>query len=92
MASVSLAWIYQEPEFGIDGHVKRILKRWKIFKPGLSDVNMERRIKSEVPKNLVGHFSRALVDHGQELCGYTPECHRCFLRNSCPSANKDLSW
>ena len=92
VASVSLAWIYEEPEFGIDVHVKRILKRLNMFPTHKSEIKIEKEIKSSLNTKQIGHFSRALVDHGQDVCGYTPECHRCFLRYSCPSANKDLSW
>jgi Predicted EndoIII-related endonuclease len=92
VASVSLAWIHQEPEFGIDVHVKRILKRWNLFPAGKTELQIEEDIKTNLDTKKIGHFSRALVDLGQDVCGYTPECHRCFLRYSCPSANKDLSW
>ena len=92
VASVSLAWIYEEPEFGIDVHVKRILKRWGVYPKNKGEIAVETEVKKAIDSKKIGHFSRALVDHGQDVCGYTPECHRCFLRYSCPSAGKDLSW
>ena len=94
VASITMAWVHQEPEFGIDAHVSRILKRWGYIDKKMSDVEVEQKVKSIIPPKQVGHFSRAFVDHGQQVCGFTPDCQNCYLRGSCPTAAKyaDLDW
>ena len=92
VASITMAWCHQEPEFGIDVHVKRILERWGYIKPKMSDIEIEEKVKEIIPRDKVGHFSRAFVDHGQQVCGYTPNCDGCYLRGSCPTAAKYLDW
>ena len=94
VASISMAWIHQAPEFGIDTHVTRILKRWGYIEEKCKDIDAEKRVKELIPEKQIGHFSRAFVDHGQSVCGFTPDCQNCFLRASCPCAAKhaDLEW
>jgi len=92
VASITMAWVHQKPEFGIDTHVKRILKRWNYITDEMSDVEVEAKVKTLIPEKQVGHFSRAFVDHGQQVCGFTPDCSNCFLRGSCPTAAKHLEW
>ena len=94
VASISMAWIHQAPEFGIDTHVIRILKRWGYIEEDCKDIDAEKRVKEIIPEKQIGHFSRAFVDHGQSVCGFTPDCQNCFLRASCPCAAKyaDLEW
>ena len=94
VASISMAWIHQAPEFGIDTHVTRILERWGYIEEGCKDREAERRVKELIPEKQIGHFSRAFVDHGQQVCGFTPDCQNCFLRASCPTAAKyaELEW
>ena len=92
VASITMAWVHQKPEFGIDTHVKRILQRWEYITPEMTDVEVERKVKRLIPEKQIGHFSRAFVDHGQQVCGFTPDCANCFLRGSCPTAAKHLEW
>ena len=42
VASITMAWVHQKPEFGIDTHVKRILKRWNYITDEMSDVEVEK--------------------------------------------------
>lgn len=94
VASVTMAWVHQAPEFGIDTHVSRILKRWGYIDEGLDEEQVETIVKRAIPEKQIGHFSRAFVDHGQQVCGYTPDCGSCFLKGSCPTGRKyaDLDW
>ena len=94
VASISMAWIHEAPEFGIDTHVTRILKRWGYIDEKCKDIEAERKVKELIPEKQIGHFSRAFVDHGHSVCGFTPDCQSCFLRSSCPTAAKyaDLEW
>jgi len=92
VASISMAWCYQQAEFGIDVHVKRILTRWGFITDKMDDIQVETIVKQAVPEEKIGHFSRSFVDHGQQICGYTPNCEKCYLRASCPTAAKHLEW
>lgn len=92
VSSVTLAWVHQAPEFGVDVHVRRIMERWKLVKAKVPEIQIEKLVKEHVPAEQLGHFSRSFVDHGQSVCGYVPDCHNCYLRNSCPSAAKYLEW
>ena len=94
VASVTMAWVHQAPEFGIDTHVSRILKRWGYIEDGMDDEQVETIVKRTIPEKQIGHFSRAFVDHGQQVCGFTPDCQNCYLKGSCPTAHKyaDLEW
>ena len=94
VASVTMAWVHQAPEFGIDTHVSRILKRWGFIDKGMDDEQVETIVKRTIPEKQIGHFSRAFVDHGQQVCGFTPDCENCYLKGSCPTARKyaDLDW
>ena len=92
VASVTLAWVHEAPEFGIDTHVSRILKRWGYVPDGMGDVEVEDLVKRTIPEKQIGHFSRAFVDHGQQVCVFTPDCENCFLKGSCPTAAKELEW
>ena len=84
VASITLAWVHNKPEFGIDTHVSRILRRWNFVPPKAKDADIEQLVHNTIPSNLIGHFSRAFVDLGQSYCQFTPSCHTCFLRHSCP--------
>ena len=89
VASVTLAWVYEAPEFGVDRHVRRILKRLKFVRAKASDREIEHLVKQKIPAKELGRFSRTLVDLGQEICGFTPRCKSCFLQKQCPSS---LEW
>ncbi len=94
VASVTMAWVHQAPEFGIDTHVNRILKRWGYIDDGLDEEQIETIVKRVIPKKQIGHFSRAFVDHGQQVCGFTPDCGNCYLKGACPTGRKytELDW
>ena len=92
VSSVTLAWIHEAPEFGIDVHVRRIMERWGYVADGMSEKGIEQLVKNEVTSDKLGHFSRAFVDHGQSVCGYVPDCANCYLNKACPSSSKYLDW
>ena len=92
VASVTMAWVHESPEFGIDTHVSRILQRFGYVSKDMDELQVEQVIKQTLPEQQIGAFSRAFVDHGQQICGFTPDCENCFLRASCPTAAKHLDW
>jgi endonuclease III len=92
VSSVVLAWVHEKGEFGVDTHVDRIMNRWGFADERASHSDMEKKVKVELSgTGKIGHFSRAFVDLGQDVCGFAPDCESCFLRGSCPAA-KDLEW
>ena len=92
VSSVTMAWVHEAPEFGIDVHVRRIMERWGMIAEKEKDYQVEIHVKKEVPSSQLGHFSRAFVDHGQSVCGYVPDCQNCYLRKCCPAAAKYMDW
>lgn len=85
-ASVILATVFDKTEFAVDLHVRRILSRLHLT-PAKSqtDLAIERFVTSTIDDQKLGHFSRALVDFGQDICGSKPRCNVCPL--DCPSRN-----
>ena len=89
VSSVVMAWVHRESTFGIDLHVRRILKRFRLL-TNEKDAEIEARVAREVPSEMIGKFSRTFVDMGQSVCGYTRNCHQCAFKKSCPSSL--LEW
>jgi endonuclease III len=93
VSSVTLAWTKQAPEYGVDVHVSRIMKRLGLVPEKANDKDIEAIAKAQIRPEQLGHFSRSFVDHGQSICSYSPDCGGCFLRSVCPMAqNKDFEW
>ena len=92
VASIVMAWVHLQGEFGIDTHVTRILKRWNYVPQQSKEIEIEEIVKRKIPAEQLGAFSRSFVDHGQRYCGYTPNCKACPLRGSCPSASQYIDW
>jgi endonuclease III len=74
VASVILATVYNQNEFAVDVHVRRIAKRFGI---NGDDLAIENHIRKNVSPKLWGHFSRSFVDFGQTKCAATPDCAGC---------------
>lgn len=89
IASVLLATLGNQDEFAVDYHVRRVFKRLGINPNGDTDQAYERLVAEQVNPSLWGHFSRALVDFGQDVCGYQPRCNLCTF--DCPSRRPDDS-
>jgi endonuclease III len=89
IASVVLATLGDRDEFAVDYHVRRVFKRLGINPTSDTDQAYERLVTQHVDSGLWGHFSRALVDFGQDICGHQPRCNLCAL--DCPSRRQDDS-
>ena len=76
VASVMLATVFNQNEFAVDLHVRRIMERWG-YKG--SDLALEQVVKENVDPALWGHFSRAFVDFGQTRCGHVSNCQGCTI-------------
>lgn len=73
-AAVVRGLVFDEPTFGIDIHVRRIVKRMRLVKPTANDKTIARVFGDVKNPHKV---SRAFVDFGKDVCGYTPSCNRC---------------
>ena len=96
VSSVTMAWVHQKGEFGIDVHVKRILSRLGLITGKERELEIEKMVKKQVDKKKIGHFSRSFVDFGQNVCGYIPNCESCPLNKVCPTGqsylSRELDW
>jgi endonuclease-3 len=92
VSSVVMAWVHNKPEFGVDVHVRRVLKRMGFIEGEERELEIEKQIKKIIPKDQIGPFSRSLVDVAKQYCGYITNCSGCPFRNSCPTAQKNLEW
>jgi len=88
IASIMMATIFGEEEFGIDLHVRRITKRMGIVKPSGGDYKIEREIRRHTRSEKLGHFSRSFVDFGQDVCGFHARCHVCPFADKCAFYNE----
>jgi len=70
-----------EKAFGVDLHVRRIVKRMGLVPIKASDAAIERLFLKECCNP--GRVSRALVDFGKDICSYTPQCNRCPFAKTC---------
>jgi endonuclease-3 len=87
VASVILATCFDQPEFAVDIHVRRIAARIGLVEEGVSDLTIEKVVKKAIPPQQLGHFSRAFVDFGQTVCGLRPRCSECSLTQHCRSVS-----
>jgi len=81
-ASVVSALAFGKDAFGVDLHVRRILKRMGIVEEKAIDRKIEKLALEEA--NSPGHLSRALVEFGQQYCRFHPSCKKCPLQKQCP--------
>ena len=70
-------------DFGVDLHVRRIAKRIGLVGEKANDIDIEKELIKNVPKEQLAAYSRAFVDFGKETCGADPDCANCFIKNQC---------
>lgn len=91
-ASIIMSLAHGECDyFGVDLHVRRILKRMGFFDDKISDLALEKTVNDIVPYQTdLGRFSRNLVDFGRDVCSFNPDCSRCQVKNliDCPTGSK----
>lgn len=85
VASVILATVYGQNEFAVDVHVRRIAGRFGLKG---TDLEIENTIKASVKPELLGHFSRAFVDHAHTRCGVRTSCTGCPAAKICSKEEK----
>jgi endonuclease-3 len=90
-ANVVLGNAFNIPGFPVDTHVIRLTRRlrwrqdWK--SPHPDPVHIEKEITGYFPPETWTDLSHRLILHGRAIChARKPECQRCPLADSCPSA------
>lgn len=82
--ALKIAW-NKVDGIGVDVHVHRICNRlqWVSTKtPEETRVALE----SWLPKEYWFHINLLLVGFGQQICGSSPKCEQCKLKNNCPAS------
>lgn len=83
-AAVVRGLAFGEDTFGVDVHVRRIMKRMLLVLETADDAKMAK-VFLDLPNP--AHTSRALVDFGKDICGYQPHCGRCpFKAHGCDTS------
>ncbi len=90
-ASLVLAEYFRQPGLPVDTHVTRLTKRlhwtdqWNRKNPDV--VKIEKQIARVFPPEDWIGISHRLIYLGREICHpHNPECFRCPLKDTCPSA------
>jgi len=86
VASVILATVFDQNEFAVDVHVRRIAGRLGVTG---TDREIEDQIREAVNPAQWGHFSRSFVDFGQTKCSHSPDCTGCKFASFCGSVKFD---
>ena len=85
-ASTVLSLAFDMPSMGVDLHVRRIAKRIGLVGEKATDKKIEDILSKDVDAELLAQYSRAFVEFGKEICGFDPDCAKCFLKAKCPTA------
>ncbi len=75
-----------KPALPVDTHVFRVAKRLGLIDSKVSSEQTHNLLESQVPPQSVYQFHLHMVEHGRQVCqAQQPRCHRCVLRQLCPS-------
>lgn len=83
-AQVILATCFNQNEFAVDLHVKRLFERLGY---STTDKQIDILTKDILDK---GPLSRAIVSFGQNICTFNPNCGSCLLSKDCKFTNNSL--
>ncbi|UCF08706.1 MAG: endonuclease III, partial [Thermoplasmata archaeon] len=65
-------------------HVKRLSQRMGLSK-NQDPKKIEQDLMALVPKDIWGHFTYLLIDHGRAVCtGRKARCEECAIEDICP--------
>ena len=83
-ASVVLSELYNIPNIAVDTHVERVSKRLGFSCDDDSVLEVERKLKEEIPKDKWCRSHLQLVHFGRYYCtAKNPMCDKCELSNIC---------
>lgn len=81
-AQIILGLGANQPHFGIDLHVRRIMRRMGL---GVTDSQLAKAVTDNIPSEKWVAFSRSFVEFGQEICSKIPNCSCCPFSKTCPT-------
>lgn len=88
-ASVIMALAFNKNEFGVDTHVRRVLKRIGTVDQKTNDKDIVKYVSYYNPDRL-GDLSRSIMEFGRDICKYSPRCNNCPLAQDCHFNQEDL--
>ena len=88
-ANVIRGNIYHEPSIVVDTHVGRISRKLRITKKE-DPKDVEFDLMKKIPKDHWILWNIHLITLGRSICkAPTPKCSECFLRDYCPTGQKN---
>ena len=88
-ANVIRGNIYNEPSIVVDTHVGRISRKLGITKKE-DPTEVEFDLMKKIPKDHWILWNMHLITLGRTICkAPTPKCSECFLRDYCPTGQKN---
>lgn len=89
-ANVIRGNIYHEPSIVVDTHVGRISRKLGITKKE-DPKDVEFDLMKKIPKDHWILWNMHLITLGRTICkAPTPKCSECFLREYCPTGQKNI--
>lgn len=83
-------WFGKAEGIVVDTHVFRVSRRLGLASGG-TPAKVEQELMELLPQDRWIQFSHRLIRLGRTVCSARkPECHRCPLREVCPSSREDL--
>ena len=82
--NVVLAEGFKIPAFPVDTHVNRVAKRLKIAKIDDDVIEVERKLKKKIDKELWIQMHHSMIFFGRYFCkAIAPRCNECALKGKC---------
>lgn len=86
-ASCVLLFSLGKPSLPVDTHIFRVAKRLGLIDSKVSIEKAHSLLQEQVPPSKVYQFHVHMIEHGRRIChARQPRCHRCILRDICPSS------
>jgi endonuclease-3 len=86
-ASCVLLFSLGKPSLPVDTHVFRVAKRLGLIGSRVSVEKAPGLLQKQIPPSKVYQFHVHMIEHGRRICrARQPHCHRCILRDICPSS------
>jgi len=86
-ASCVLLFSLGKPSLPVDTHVFRVAKRLGLIDSKTSIDKAPGLLQEQIPPSKVYQFHIHMIEHGRRICrARQPHCHRCILRDICPSS------
>lgn len=88
-ANVIVSVWFNVPAIAVDTHVERVSKRLGFAKEQDSVIDVERKLKTKIPRSDWSKAHHLMIFFGRYHCkALSPQCESCPLRNQCRYINK----